>query len=54
MVSGGQVKSSIPLIRVNQWLRSWEMAEYSERNLPKPADHFFLGSVPISELRRLA
>lgn len=54
MVSGGQVKKSIPLIRVNQWLRTWDLAEYSERNLPKPADHFYLGSVPIAELRRLA
>ncbi|HEL4111594.1 TPA: DGQHR domain-containing protein [Stenotrophomonas maltophilia] len=48
------MKKSIPLIRVNQWLRTWDLAEYSERNLPKPADHFFLGSVPISELRRLS
>jgi len=43
-----------PLIKVNQWLRSWDLADYSERNLPKPSDHFFMGSIPIVELRRLA
>lgn len=45
---------SYPLIRVGQWLRSWDLADYSESKLPRPDDHFFIGSIPIVELRRLA
>lgn len=43
-----------PILRVNQWVQSWEIGDYSEPNLPKPDDHFFVGSIPIRELRRLA
>lgn len=43
-----------PLLRVNQWLRTWDLADFSEKKLPRPADHFFMGSIPIKELRRLA
>ncbi|EPG2416669.1 hypothetical protein QEK82_001608 [Stenotrophomonas maltophilia] len=48
------MSKEFPLIKVRQWLTSWDQADYSAANLPKPADHFFMGSIPIAELRRLA
>ena len=48
------MSKKFPLIKVRQWLTSWDQADYSAANLPKPADHFFMGSIPIAELRRLA
>ncbi|MCU1045615.1 hypothetical protein JAK48_03475 [Stenotrophomonas maltophilia] len=48
------MSNKFPLIKVHQWLQSWDLADYSESNLPRPADHFFMGSMPIAELRRLA
>lgn len=44
----------IPLLRVSQWLSTWEDAEWSPPDLPKPSKHFFIGSIPLSTLRRLA
>lgn len=46
--------TKFPLVRVNQWLRSWDDADYTQPNLPKPDNHFFIGSIPIKELRRLS
>jgi hypothetical protein len=46
---------SIPLVRVTQWLTDWDDAVWADDdNLPKPADHFFVGSMPIGLLRRLS
>lgn len=47
--------NSVQLIKVTQWLKSWEKAHWDEeKGLAKPRDHFFVGSMPISELRSLA
>jgi DGQHR domain-containing protein len=43
----------IPLIKVSQWLSTWENAEWTPR-LPEPPHEFFIGSVSIKLLRRLA
>ena len=44
----------IPLLKVSQWLPSWDDAQWSPPDLPEPSKHFFIGSVPLSTLRRLA
>lgn len=47
--------TSIPLIKITQWLSSWDKASWDEeKGLGKPDDHFFIGSMPIAELRALA
>ena len=46
--------NSIPLLRVSQWLSTWENAEWTPPDLPRPSKHFFIGSIPLSTLRRLA
>lgn len=43
----------IPLLKVRQWVKSWELTDWTD-NLPKPEDHFFMGSIPLIELRKLA
>ncbi|WP_278651756.1 DGQHR domain-containing protein [Pandoraea pnomenusa] len=43
----------IPALRVKQWLDTWNAAEWSN-NLPEPAPHFFIASISLSTLRRLA
>jgi hypothetical protein len=48
-----QNTKSIPLLRVNQFLNSWNDAEWNE-DRPRPDDHFFVGSISIDELRVLS
>ncbi|EMN1928365.1 DGQHR domain-containing protein [Burkholderia ambifaria] len=43
----------IPLVRVNQWMQSWNNAEWSE-HLPEPSPYFFIASISLATLRRLA
>lgn len=45
--------TKVPLLKVNQWLHSWDQAEWSEE-LPEPAHHFFIASMKISTLRKLS
>ena len=45
----------IPLIRVNQWLSTWDKAHWKEeKGLGKPSGHFYIGSMSLEELRGLA
>ena len=43
----------IPLLKVSQWLPSWDLAAWAPPHLPKPAGHFFIGSISLLTLRRL-
>ncbi len=43
----------IPLLKVRQWLATWEGAGWTD-HLPKPEDHFYVGSIPIKLLRELS
>lgn len=45
--------AKIPLLKVRQWVNTWSQSDWTD-NLPKPDDHFFMGSVSLSELRKLA
>ncbi|WP_416268205.1 DGQHR domain-containing protein [Burkholderia cepacia] len=45
--------TQIPLIKVNQWMHSWNNAEWSQ-HLPEPSSHFFIASISLATLRRLA
>lgn len=45
--------TKIPVLKVNQWLHTWNQAEWSEE-LPEPTRHFFMASMKISTLRRLS
>ncbi|KWC53161.1 DGQHR domain-containing protein [Burkholderia ubonensis] len=46
-------RTRIPLVRVNQWMQSWNNAEWSE-HLPEPSPYFFIASISLATLRRLA
>lgn len=46
-------RTRIPVLRIHQWLESWDDAEWSE-HLPQPSPHFFVASVSLATLRRLA
>jgi hypothetical protein len=43
----------LPLLKVNQWLKSWEMSEW-QAELPEPPHHFYIASVSLRVLRGLA
>ncbi len=43
----------IPLIKVKQWLNNWDRIHWRE-GLEKPADHFYVGSMVLEDLRSLA
>lgn len=45
--------AQIPLIKVPQWLPTWAKTEWSE-HLPEPQPYFFVASIPLLTLRRLA
>ncbi|WP_329767941.1 DGQHR domain-containing protein [Stenotrophomonas muris] len=47
------MNAKIPLLKVRQWAKTWDKAEWTD-HLPKPSDHFFIGSVSLSELRKIA
>lgn len=45
----------IPLLKVNQWLSSWEESEWApEEDLPKPPQEFYIASISLKTLRNLA
>lgn len=45
----------LPVIRVRQWLESWDMAKWAPQDgLPRPPEEFFVGSISIRLLRELA
>lgn len=44
-----------PLLKVRQWLASWDMAKWAPENgLGEPPHSFYVGSMPIRELREIA
>lgn len=44
---------SKPLLRVNQWLETWDIASWGD-NRPKPPTHFYVGSLSLKTLRALS
>lgn len=42
-----------PLLRVNQWLETWDTASWGA-NRPKPPKHFYIGSLSLKTLRALS
>src|SRR5579872_5260163 len=47
-------KRRIPVIQVRQWLRTWDRVKYDgTKHRSKPEPHFYLFSLPASELRGL-
>lgn len=47
------IMESKPLLRVNQWLETWDVASWGE-NRPKPPTHFYVGSLSLKTLRSLS
>lgn len=47
-------RKSITLLKVKQWMHSWEPLRATERGLPPVPEFFYIGSMPIAELRVLA
>lgn len=45
--------NKIPLLKVNQWLKSWEISDWSD-DLPEPPHEFYIASVSLRVLRGLA
>lgn len=47
--------TKLPVVRIKQWLATWDLAQWApNEGLPRPPDHFFVGSVPIKLLRELS
>jgi len=46
-------KLRLPLLQVNQWLKTWELATWG-KNRPKPPSHFYVGALPLKLLRSLS
>ena len=46
-------RDSKPLLRVNQWLGTWDIASWGG-NRPKPPTHFYVGSLSLKTLRALS
>ncbi|QIL73523.1 DGQHR domain-containing protein [Diaphorobacter sp. HDW4B] len=46
-------RDSKPLLRVNQWLETWNVANWGG-NRPKPPTHFYVGSLSLKTLRALS
>ena len=46
-------RTSRQLLRVNQWLDSWNIASWGG-NRPKPPTHFYVGSIALKTLRALS
>lgn len=44
----------VPLLRVSQWLTTWDEADWENSDLPRPSKYFFIGSIKITTLRQLA
>lgn len=45
----------IPLIKITQWLNAWDAADWApDEGLGKPTEYFFVGSIRIDLLRKLA
>lgn len=47
-------RKSIKLLKVSQWMGSWASLQNAERNLPSVPRHFYMGSMPLKDLRALA
>jgi hypothetical protein len=46
--------SELTVLKVSQWLTTWGKAAWAPPELAEPAHHFFIGSVSIAILRKLA
>lgn len=46
-------RNSKPLLRVSQWLGTWDIASWGG-NRPKPPTHFYVGSLSLKTLRSLS
>jgi len=47
--------ATIPALRVNQWLKTWDEVRFNAKKLrSKPKDHFYLFALPAGDLRRLS
>ncbi|MDH0863505.1 DGQHR domain-containing protein [Mitsuaria sp. GD03876] len=46
-------RTTKPLLRVNQWLTSWNQAQWGDER-PRPPTHFFVGSISLKALRQLS
>ena len=46
-------RDSKPLLRVNQWLGTWDIASWGG-NRPTPPTHFYVGSLSLKTLRALS
>lgn len=45
----------VPALRVRQWLGQWDTLTYNEsQNQARPKEHFYLFSLPASQLRKLS
>jgi DGQHR domain-containing protein len=52
---GGREQSTIPALKVRQWLPSWDDLEYDDKaHRRHPDPYFFLAAMPASTLRALA
>jgi len=50
----GEAHRQIPAIRVNQWLKIWDQVKFdSKHSRAKPEPHFYIFSIPATELRSL-
>jgi DGQHR domain-containing protein len=45
--------TSVPAIRVRQWLPEWEDVDFTDPHKRRPPNHFFVFSMPASSLRAL-
>ncbi|MDJ0357679.1 DGQHR domain-containing protein [Paenarthrobacter sp. PH39-S1] len=51
----GDAATPVPALRVRQWLAQWDELTYDpKQNQARPKEHFYLFSLPASQLRALA
>lgn len=46
--------NQIPLLKVKQWLKSWELSDWVQADLPEPPHEFYIASVSLRTLRNLS
>lgn len=46
--------SQIPLLKVKQWLKTWELSDWVQEDLPEPPHEFYIASVSLKTLRNLS
>lgn len=48
------IPNQIPLLKVRQWLKSWELSDWVQEDLPEPPHEFYIASVSLKTLRSLS